>query len=384
MKKRLIKMELGRFYDSEYGKLVVRPASVEPKYDGEGDFKCEITKDHPRITVTKAFRDKVVLDKALDGGEVVAVEGRGGKDCSYLEFGVETFENETFKVMGIKLHQEIQRWFLNIYSIDHSTVLYTSQTIEGCLDILEAFLVKNELSLVAVNDFIEKLTTDENLKFIEKITAKPKQNKKEWVHKTLQSIESCEELQHSFVGWLGGIEYKHIGEFLDGFNEVMDKSEELDEVYAYVDGHTHPENIYFFRELERMLEWVNINYDPRCLTDEAIRAINGGLDELAKQCIDKLCKEVGYEGSGGWYLHKTKENENKYLAPYINVSDDVMDFIDDCGYEMFLQNFNSALIKLGYRVDQLVAILHTYDWKTYTPEKSMTFVLEDINPKKAL
>lgn len=383
MKKTLFRMELGEFYESDYGKLVVRPKGVEPKYEGEGTFKNEITKDYPRFDITKKLRDKEVLEKTLNGGKVVSAEGESRK-CCYLEFGVETFENDTFKVMGMKLHQEIQRWFLNIHSISHSTVLYTSQSIEESLDTLTNWLIENSMSVVAVNDFIEKLTVEDNLKFIEKITAKPKQKKKEWVHNTLQSIENCEELQHSLIGWLGDIEYKNVAKFLDGFNELMDKSEDLDEVYAYVDEHTKPENIYFFRELERMLEWVNMEYDPRCLTDEAIRCINGGLDELAKQCIEKLCKEEGREGIGGWYLHNTKENENKYLVPHIYLSDDAMDFIDECGYKLFLDNLNSALNKVGYRIDQIVDVLNTHDWKRSTPQRSITFVLENINPKKAL
>ena len=383
MKKSLVKMELGEFYSGDYGKLIVRPASVEPKYDGDDAFKHEIMDDYPRFDITTKLRDKAELEKILDGGKVVAAEGNS-RDCSYLEFGVETLVNETFTVFSMKLHQEIQRWYLDIHSIDKPTVLFTSHTIEECLDTLTNWLVENSMNVVAVNDFIEKLTSEDNLKFIEKITAEPKQKKKEWVHRTLQSIENCDALQKSLIGWLGNIEFTHVDEFIDGFNEVMDESEDLSEVYAYVDGHTHTENIHFFRELERMLEWVNTMYDPRCLTDEAIRCINGGLDEIAKQCLEKLCKKVGNDHVGGWYLHDTEENKNKYISHLVELSDDAMDFIDQCGYKMFLDNLNSALNKLGYRIDQIVDVLNTHDWKRSVPQRSITLVLECLNPQKAL
>lgn len=380
MKKNLVKMELGKFYDSEFGKLVVRPNGVEPKYNGEDAFKSEITDDYPHIPITKEFRDKAVLDKVLNGGKVVATQVNGGKDPSYLEFGVETLVNETFTVMGMTISQEIQRWFLNIHSLNNDSVLFTSHNIEECLNTLNYYLIDNDLSQVAINDFIEKLTTDENLKFIEKITAEPKQKKKEWVHRTLQSIENCEALQHNLIAWLGN----QISQFVEDFNDACDECEDMDEVYAFVDKTFHPKNIYFFRELERMLEWVNSNYDPRCLTDEAIRCINGGLDELAKQCIEKLCKKVGNDHVGGWYLHDTEENKNKYISHLVELNDDAMDFIDDCGYVMFLDNLNSALNRLGYRIDQILDVQNDSDWKRNVPQRTITLVLECINPQKAL
>lgn len=380
MKKTLVNMELGKFYDSEYGTLVVRPNGVEPKYNGEDAFKSEITDDYPHIPITKEFRDKAVLDKVLNGGKVVATQINGGKDPSYLEFGIESIENKSFTVMSMTINQEIQRWFLNIYSLNNDSVLFTSHNIEDCLDTLNHYLIDNDLSQVAINDFIEKLTSEDNLKFIEKVTAEPKQKKKEWVHRVLQPIENCDNLRASLIAWLGNT----IPQFIDEFNEACNESEEMSDVYALVDKYFHPKNIYFFREMERMLEWVNSEYDPRCLTDEAIRAINGGLDELAKQCLEKLCKKVGSEGRGGWYLHDTEENKNKYIAPNIDLSDDVMDFIDDCGYKMFLDNFNSALNRLGYRIDQLVDVQNDNDWKRNVPQRTITLVLECLNPQKAL
>ena len=380
MKKTLVKMELGKFYDSEFGTLVVRPSGVEPKYDGDDAFKSEITDDYPHIPITKEFRDKAVLDKVLNGGKVVATQVNGGKDPSYLEFGIESIENKTFTVMGMTISQEIQRWFLNIYSLNNDSVLFTSHNIEECLNTLNYYLIDNDLSQVAINDFIEKLTTDENLKFIEKITAEPKQKKKEWVHRTLQSIENCEALQHNLIAWLGN----QISQFVEDFNEACDECEDMKEVYAFVDKTFHPKNIYFFRELERMLEWVNSDYDPRCLTDEAIRCINGGLDELAKQCLEKLCKKVGNDHVGGWYLHDTEENKNKYISHLVELSDDAMDFIDDCGYVMFLDNLNSALNRLGYRIDQILDVQNDSDWKRNVPQRTITLVLECINPQKAL
>ena len=381
MKKSLVRMELGKFYDSEFGKLVVRPRGVEPKYNGEDAFKSEITDDYPHIPITKEFRDKAVLDKVLDGGKVVATQVNGGKDPSYLEFGVESIENKNFEVMGMTISQEIQRWFLNIHSLNNDSVLFTSHTIEECLDTLNYYLIDNKLSQVAINDFIEKLTSEDNLKFIEKITAEPKQKKKEWVHRTLQSIENCDDLRASLIAWLGNT----IPQFIDEFNDACDECEEMSEVYTLVDKYFHPKNIYFFREMERMLEWVNTNYDPRCLTDEAIRCIaNGGLDELAKQCIEKLCKKVGNDHVGGWYLHDTEENKNKYISHLVELSDDAMDFIDDCGYVMFLDNLNSALNRLGYRIDQILDVQNDSDWKRNVPQRTITLVLECINPQKAL
>ncbi len=382
MKKTLVRMELGKFYDSEYGKLVVRPASVEPKYDWG---KEEITKDYPRIPITKEFRDKAALKKALNGGKVICTQLNSGKDPSYLEFGIESIENKTFSVLGMTINQEIQRWFLNIHSLDSDSVLFTSHTIEECLDTLNHYLIDNNLSQVAVNDFIEKLTTDENLQFIGKVTTMPKKKQPKALesgYNVLQKVENCDDLRASLVAWLGNQMFDAIPKFIEKFNEACDECEDMSEVYALVDKFLHPKNLYFFREMERMLEWVNTNYDPRCLTDEAIRCINGGLDELAKECIDKRCKEVGSEGRGGYYIKGGKENENKFIAPHIHASNDVMDFIDDCGYEMFLQNFNSVLNRLGYRVDTLAEVMHTED--KHLPEKSLTFVIEGINPKKAL
>lgn len=384
MKKNLVRMELGKFYESDYGKLVVRPAGVEPKYEGDDCFKSEITDDYPQIPITKAFRDEKLLNSALNGGKIVCSTMDGGKDPSFIEFGVETIENKSFSICGMTLNQEIQRWYLNIHSLNHNSLLFTSHTIEESLDALTDWLKEHNLNLVAVNDFIEKLTTNENLKFIKKITAEPKQPKKEFAHNVLQSIEDCDDLQMSLIAWLGNVHLDDIPAFTAEFCDALDGGEEMDEVYKIVDKYIHPKNIFFFREMERLLEWMNSSYDPRCLTDEAIRCINGGLDELGKQCIEKFCKSVGNDHIGGWYLHNTKENENKYISPSIKVSDDVMDFIDQCGYELFSQNFNSALNKLGYCLDQIVEVSHSSSLGVNKPEKVMTFVLEGINPKKAL
>lgn len=379
MKKTLVKMELGTFYDnSEYGTLVVRPSGVEPKMDETGH---EIKDDYPHIPITKEFRDKAVLNKVLDGGKVVATQVNCGKDPSYLEFGIESVENKTFTVMGMSISQEIQRWFLNIHSLNNDSILFTSHTIEECLNTLNYYLIDNNLSQVAINDFVEKLTTDENLQFIEKITAEPKQKKKEWVYRTIQPIENCDALQKSLIAWLGN----QISQFVEDFNDACDECEDMKEVYAFVDKTFHPKNIYFFRELERMLEWVNSDYDPRCLTDEAIRCIaKGGLDELAKQCVEKLCKETGNDHVGGYYIKGCKENENKYISHLVELSDDAMDFIDDCGYVMFLDNLNSALNRLGYRIDQILDVQNDSDWKRNVPQRTITLILECINPQKAL
>ena len=280
MKRTLIKMELGKFYNREYGKLVVRPASVEPKMDENGH---EVMDAYPHIPITKGFRDKTELEKALNGGKIIHTTMNVDKDPSFLEFGIETIKNRTFSVMGITINQEIQRWFLNIHSIDYDSLLFTSHDIEDVLDALTNWLIDHSLSVVAVNDFIEKLTTDENLKFIGKVTVEPKMKQPKALEKgysVLQRIENCEELRDGLIAWLGNIEIGKVSDFIVKFNEKVDNEDETDLAYNYIDKNLHPKNICFFRELERMLEWVNTSYDPRCLTDDAINQMRQAVYEV--------------------------------------------------------------------------------------------------------
>lgn len=387
MKKTLFQMELNS-YSSDYGTLVVRPAGVEPKYEAEEfSIKREVYKDYPRIPLTKALRDKAEMEKVLNGGKCICTE-HTCKDAMLLEFGIETLENKSISFLRSRINLECQRWFLNIWSVKgnaNGNIIYTSQNIEGVLDTLKYYLVDNDLNLVAINDFIEKLTTDENLQFIEKVAANPKP-KKENEYRCLQRVENCEDLRKSLIGWLGFLKYSLVDEFIKDFNEALDTSADIKEVYAIVDKWLKPKNNIFFREMERLLEWVNSQYDPRCLTDEAIRCINGGLDELAKAAVEEVDKSVGNDRFYScWYLKSTPENKNKILVDHIKLSDDMMDFIDDCGLEPFIQNFNSALVKLGYRFDEMVDVFHgCKSTGEPTPEVSLTIVIEDINPKKAV
>ena len=389
MKKTLVEMELDS-YDCDYGTLVVRPAGVEPKYEAdEFGSEREVDKDYPRIPVTKALRDESEREKLLKGGTVRS-SLHTQPNPTRIEFGIETFENKSFCFLSMRINQECQRWFLNIWSMSgkcKKNVIYTSQDIEGVLDTLKQYLVDNDLNLVAINDFIEKLTTNENLQFIEMVTAQPKKKQKEAPkngYRELQCVEDCEELRNSLIGWLGNNVADVAPQFIEDFNEALNTSEDMNDVYAVVDRWMQPKETVFFREMERLLEWVNSEYDPRCLTDEAIRCINGGLDELAKEAIQKGVKSVGNDHIGGYYLKNTPENEHKFIVDFLKLTDDMIDFIDDCGLEPFIQNFNSVLVKLGYRFDEMVDVSHGCKYPEHTPEVKLTFVIEDINPKKAV
>ena len=387
MKKTLVEMELSKFYRDDESELVVRPNGVEPKYDGEGVFKSEITKDYPRIKFTKAVRDnREALDKAINGGKVVCETFN--QKCFCLEFGLETLENDTFSMMGVQMKQSVQRWFLNFWNIDGECLIETYQNIEDVLDSLDEYIKMNGLLKVAMNDFIEKLTTNENLQFIEKATAKPtkKDNKDVFKngYKVLQSVENTESLRSSLISWLGwGCYNSEVVDFLDGaFTDALDE-DDTEAVYKVVDKTFKPSCIEYFRELERMLEWYNSEYDPRCLTDNSIKVINEQLDDLAKVAISDLKKSVGSEGRGGWYIKDADgANKNLFIANGIKLTKEQILFIEESGFEMFNQNFNSALQRLGYTIDTFVDCSKMADLYTLEYKMSLTYTLRLINPQK--
>ena len=386
MKKTLVEMELSKFYRDDESELVVRPKGVEPKYDGEGAFKSEITKDYPRIKLTKAVRDnKKALDKAINGGKVVCETF--SQKCFCLEFGLETLENDTFSMMGVQMKQSVQRWFLNFWNIDGECLIETYQNIEDVLDSLDEYIKMNGLLKVAMNDFIEKLTTNENLQFIEKATAKPtkKDNKDVFKngYKVLQSVENTEDLRTSLISWLGlGFFNSEVADFLDGtFTDALNDDDD-EAVYKAVDKAFKPKCIEYFRELEKMLEWYDSSYDPRCLTDNSIKVINEQLDDLAKAATSDLKKSVGNDHIGGYYIKDKEENKNLFIANNIKLTKEQILFIEESGFEMFNQNFNSTLQRLGYAIDTLVECHKMVDLNTLEYKMSLTYTLRQLNPQK--
>ena len=386
MKKTLVEMELSKFYRDDESELVVRPNGVEPKYDGEGVFKSEITKDYPRIKFTKAVRDnREALDKAINGGKVVCETFN--QKCFCLEFGLETLENDTFSMMGVQMKQSVQRWFLNFWNIDGECLIETYQNIEDVLDSLDEYIKMNGLLKVAMNDFIEKLTTNENLQFIEKATAKPtkKDNKDVFKngYKVLQSVENTEDLRTSLISWLGlGFFNSEVADFLDGtFTDALNDDDD-EAVYKAVDKAFKPKCIEYFRELEKMLEWYDSSYDPRCLTDNSIKVINEQLDDLAKVATSDLKKSVGSEGRGGYYIKDKEENKNLFIANNIKLTKEQILFIEESGYELFNQNFNSTLQRLGYAIDTFVDCCKMVDLSTLEYKMSLTYTLRQLNPQK--
>lgn len=384
MKKTLVEMDLTS-YVSDYGTLVARPAGVEPKYDEA--TQREIDDDYPHIPITKAT--KAEIDEAVNGGLAYSIK-HAPKMPTRIEFGIETLENKSFSFCRVRLNQECQRWFLNIWSMDddgNENVIYTSQDIDGVLYTLHYYLVDHNMSLVALNDFIEKLTTNENLQFIEKVTALPKPKQKNAAdkgYKVLQSVENCEDLRTSLIGWLGNLNFNLTTWFIKDFNEALD-TKEMDEVYKVVDKRMKPKYEPYAFEMERLLEWVNSQYDPRCLTDAAIRCINGGLDELAKEAIPMGKKSVGNDHIGGYYVKDTPENEHRFIVDNLMLDGDVIDFIDECGYEVFIREFNSVLGKMGFRFDEMLDVRHISKHVTDPkPEIWIDFVIEDINPQRGI
>ena len=385
-------MELSKFYSDGNDVFVVRPKGVEPKYEGDGDFKREITKDYPKIKFTKALRDnRKAFDKALNGGKIVYETLQPTLFC--LEFGLETLEHNDFAKMGIQMKQSVQRWFLNIWDIDEDNIIETYQNLEDALDAIDNYIEEKGLLKVAMNDFIEKLTTDENLQFITKATVQPKNKPKDAYtngFNVLQSVLSgTDELRDTLISWLGWgsnpINDGMWGDMLDGFYEDFDEAmndDDFEAVYKLVDKTFSPKCIEYFRELERMLEWYENSYDPRCLTDNSIKAINEQLDDLAKVATSNLKKSVGNDHIGGWYIKDKEENKNLFIADHIKLTKEQILFIEESGFEMFNQNLNSALQRLGYTIDTFVDCSKMVDLKTLEYEMSLTYTLRLLNPQK--
>ena len=383
MKKTLVEMELSKFYSDGNSELVVRPKGVEPKYDGDGVFKREITDDYPRIKFTKAMRDnKELLDKAINGGEVVS-ETFNQQKCFCLEFGLETLENESFTMMGIQMKQSVQRWFLNFWDIDSECLIETYQNIEDVLDSLDNYIEEKGLLKITMNDFIEKLTTNENLQFIEKVTAQPTKKDNKDVYKVLQSVEDTEDLRASLISWLGfGFFNGEVAKFLDGtFSDALNE-DDLEAAYKAVDEAFKPKCIEYFRELERMLEWYDSQYEPRCLTDNSVKVIGSQLDELAKAATSDLKKSVGSEGRGGYYIKDKEENKNLFIADSIKLTKEQILFIEESGFELFNQNFNSALQNLGCTIDTFVDCAKIVDFDSLELKMSLIYTLRLLNPQK--
>ena len=393
MKKTLVEMELSKFYRDDENELVIRPNGVEPKYEDEGVFKSEITKDYPRIKFTKAVRDnRETLDKAINGGKVVC--STFNQKCFCLEFGLETLENDSFSMMGIKMKQSVQRWFLNIWDIDEDNIIETYQNIEDALDALDSYIEEKGLLKVALNDFIEKLTTEENLQFIEKATAQPKNKPKDAYtngYKVLQSVENTENLRNTLIAWLGWgsdpINDGMYGDMLNTFYEDFDEAlndDDFEAAHKLVDKTFSPKCIEYFRELERMIEWYDSQYDPRCLTDNSIKVITEQLDDLAKTATSDLKKSVGNDHIGGWYIKDKEENKNLFIADGIKLTKEQILFIEESGYELFNQNFNSTLQRLGYTIDTFVDCHKMVDLNTLEYKMSLTYTLRQLNPQKEI
>lgn len=392
MKKVLVEMELSKFYSDGKNEFVVRPKGVEPKYEGDGDFKREVRKDYPRIKFTKELRDnKKALDKALDGGKIVAETFSPTLFC--LEFGLETLEYNNFAKMGIQMKQSVQRWFLNIWDIDEDNIIETYQNLEDALDALDSYIEEKGLLKVAMNDFIEKLTTEENLQFIEKATAQPKNKPKDAYtngFKVLQSVENTENLRNTLIAWLGwgsdpindGMWSDMLKTFYEDFDEALN-DDDFEAAHKLVDKTFSTKCIEYFRELERMIEWYDSQYDPRCLTDNSIKVITEQLDDLAKLATSDLKKSVGNDHIGGWYIKDKEENKNLFIANEIKLTKEQILFIEESGYEMFNQNLNSALQRLGYTIDTFVecykGVKNLNELEYYM---SLTYVLRQLNPQK--
>lgn len=386
MKKTLVEMELSEFYSDGDISLVVRPNGVEPKYKGDGALKSEITDGYPSINYNKSMRDdKEALDKAINGGTIVYSSYK--QKCTFLEFGLETLEHNDFRFCSMQIKQTVQRWFLNIWDMDGECMVKTYQNIEEALNELHNYINTNEMLPILMNDFIEKLTTNENLGFIAKVTAQPteKENKNALAegYKVLQAVEDTDELMYSLISWLGwGCYSSDVEEFLEKFTETLQDDENCEATYNLVDSTFKPRCIEYFRELEKMLEWYDSDYDPRCFTDNSLKVFSDRqLDKLADLAINNLKKSIGSEGRGGYYIKD--KNNNLFIADNVILSDDCIKYIEENGYEMFYRDFSSALSSLGYIIDQVLDCqknVATFNKIKY--EMAFTFVLKCINPKK--
>ena len=356
MKKTIISFQFSDEYftPEQNTTFVVKPNGVDIERDSMGFVKN--AKDFPTMQPTRNMRGKGKIDN-------VVYQSLGTSKLCFLEFGVETLEHEGFYFLSMPINMKAQRWFLNIWTMDEHDchVIFTSQTIEEVLNRLSVYIDERGLMPCFLIDFIERLTTNENLSFIGRVTAQPtnkKQKSLEEPYETLQSIEDTEALRNSLLGWLGRIPYEEVSEFIETFHEIADNQED-EEAYKFVDCSLHPLCIEYFREMERILEWYNSNYQPRTLTDESVKFIaNGRFDEIAKQVVEKAKKE-GHT----YYVNSGKDNEKKFISENINIGGDGSDFIEEQGFEVFKANLASSLKMLDYKITDIISCTNCYDFE---------------------
>lgn len=374
MKKTLVSFQFKNEYftPEQNTTFVVKPSGVEIENDSLGFPKN--TKDFPTMKPTRDMRGKGKIDNVVS--QSLSID-----KLSFLEFGVETMEYEGFYFLSMPINMKAQRWFLNIWTMDEDDnhVIFTSQNIEGILDRLAEYIDENEMMPCLLVDFIERLTTNENLRFISKVTAQPTNEKQKSIdepYDTLQSIENTEELRDSLLGWLGQIHCEEVSEFIEKFHEIVDNQEEEDEAYKLVDSSLHPLCIEYFREMERILEWYNSNYQARTLTDESVKFIaDGRFDEIAKQVVEKAKKK-----GKTYYVNSGKGNENKFVAESIEIGGDGSDFIEEQGFEVFKANLASSLKRLGYSITDIISFFNHYDFDMNV-SCIFTAIIEKVNVK---
>lgn len=334
--------------------FVVKPNGVEIEKDNIG-FTTN-TEDFPTMQPTRDMRGKGKIDNIVS-------QSLGVKKLCFLEFGVETLEHEGFYYLSMPINMKAQRWFLNIWTMDEHDyhVIFTSQTIEGVLNRLSVYIEERKLMPCFLVDFIERLTTNKNLRLISKVTAQPtneKQRRIEEPYETLQSIENTEELRNSLLGWLGQIPYEEVSEFIEKFHEIVDNQGDEDEAYKLVDSSLHPLCIEYFREMEHILEWYNSNYQARTLTDKSIQFLaDGRFDEIAKQVVEKA-KKKGHT----YCIYCGEGYGNKFVSEYIEIGADGSDFIEEQGFEVFKAHLASSLNKLGYKITDVISFTNHYDF----------------------
>lgn len=356
MKKTLVSFQFKNEYftPEQNTTFVVKPNGVEIEKDSKGFVKND--KDFPTMQPTRDMRGKGKIDN-------VVYQSLGGEKLCFLDFGVETLEHEGFYFLSMPINMKAQRWFLNIWTMDEDNyhVIFTSQTIEEVLNRLSVYIDERGLMPCFLVDFIERLTTNENLRFISKVTAQPTNKKQKSIdepYETLQSIENTDVLRDSLLSWLGQIPYEEVSEFIEKFNEIVYSQDNADDAYKFVDSTLHPKCMEYFREMEHILQWYNIDYEERTLTDESVKFLaERRFDEIAKQVVEKAKKK------GRTYCIYCGEGKgNKFVSEDIEIGADGSDFIEEQGFEEFKANLASSLKKLGYKITDIISCTNHYDF----------------------
>lgn len=374
MKKTLVSFQFKNEYftPEQNTTFEVKPSGVEIEKDSMGFTKN--TEDFPTMQPTRDMRGKGKIDNVVS-------QSLGGEKLCFLEFGMETLEHEGFYFLSMPINMKAQRWFLNIWTMDEHDyhIIFTSQTIEGILNRLSVYIEERGLMPCFLVDFIERLTTNENLRFISKVTAQPsneKQRKIEEPYETLQSIENTEELRNSLLGWLGQIPYEEVTEFIEKFHEIVYNQDNADDAYKFVDSSLHPKCMEYFREMEHILQWYNIDYEERTLTDESVKFIaSGRFDEIAKQVMEKA-KKKGHT----YCIYCGEGHGNKFVSEYIEIGADGSDFIEEQGFEVFKAYLASSLKKLGYKITDIISCTNHYDFDMNV-SCYFTAIVEKVNVK---